>query len=100
MNTHPMKMVTIVCEAYALEPVKRLMLEVGAHGWTNFPVEGAGSQGERTGEMKEFANVQIQVVLKPQAALDLLARLQRELFQSYGMIAYESDVRVMRAQKF
>jgi hypothetical protein len=26
MNTHPMKMVTIVCEAYALEPVKRLML--------------------------------------------------------------------------
>jgi len=100
MNTHPMKLVTIVCEAYALEPVKKLLREVGAQGWTHFTVEGAGAGGERTGEMKEFANVQIEVVLQPAAAHALLARVEGELFHRYGMIAFESDVRVMRSGKF
>lgn len=100
MNTHPMKLVTIVCEAYALEPVKKLLREVGAHGWTHFAVEGAGAGGERTGEMKEFANVQVEVVLQPAAAQALLARVQSELFPRYGMIAFESDVRVLRTGKF
>ena len=100
MNTHPMKLVTIVCEAYALEPVKKLLREVGAHGWTHFTVEGAGAGGERTGEMKEFANIQIEVVLQPASAHALLARVEGELFPRYGMIAFESDVRVMRSGKF
>jgi len=100
MNTHPMKLVTIVCEAYALEPVKKLLREVGAHGCTHFPVEGAGAGGERTGEMKEYANVQIEVVLAPEAAGALLARIAAELFPRYGMIAFEADVRVLRAEKF
>ena len=100
MNTHPMKLVTIVCEAYALEAVKKLLREVGAHGHTHFAVEGAGAGGERAGEMKEFANVQIEVVLTPEAAGALLARLAAELFPRYGMIAFEADVRVLRAGKF
>ena len=95
-----MKLVTIVCEAYALEAVKKLLREVGAHGCTHFPVEGAGAGGERAGEMKEFANVQIEVVLTPEAAGTLLARLAAELFPRYGMIAFEADVRVLRAGKF
>jgi nitrogen regulatory protein PII len=71
-----MKLVTIVCEAYALDPVKTLLREVGAHGFTHFAVEGAGAAGE------------------------LLARLRKEFSPRYGMIAFESDVRVLRAEKF
>lgn len=97
---HARKLVTIVCEAYALEPVKKLLRAVGATGWTYFTVEGAGEHGERAGEMKEFANVQVEVVLKPPAADELLARLALELFPRYGMIAFESDVRVLRSAKF
>ncbi len=100
MNTHPMKLVTIVCEAYALEAVKKLIREVGAHGHTHFLVEGTGAGGERTGEIKEFANVQIEVVLTPEAAGALLARIEKELIPRYGMIVFESDVRVLRAGKF
>lgn len=99
-DPHAMKLVTIVCEAYALEPVKKLLRTVGATGWTYFTVEGAGEHGERAGEMKEFANVQVEVILKPVAAGELLARLARELFPRYGMIAFESDVRVVRSAKF
>ena len=95
-----MKLVTIVCEAYALDPMKRLIHDCGAHGCTHFAVEGAGAGGERTGEMKEFANVQIEVVLTAEAASTLLSRLEKEFFPRYGMIAFESDVRVLRAGKF
>lgn len=100
MNTNPMKLVTLVCEAYALDPVKNLLREVGAHGCTHFPVEGSGAGGERTGEMKEFANVQIEVILQPAAAQTLLERVEKELFHRYGMIVFESDVRVIRSGKF
>jgi nitrogen regulatory protein PII len=100
MTTTPMKLVTMVCEAYALEAVKKLLRDVGASGWTHFAVEGAGAGGERGGETKEFANVQIEVVLQPAAAQALLERLERELFPRYGMIAFEADVRVIRSAKF
>jgi nitrogen regulatory protein PII len=100
MNTHPMKLVTIVCEAYARKAVTHLLDEVGAHGWTLFEVEGAGSRGRRLADIPEFANIQLEVLVPPEVAQHLLERLWRELFPKYGMVAFESDVRVLRPQKF
>ncbi len=100
MNLHPMKLVTIVCEAYAQAPVTKLLLEAGAHGWTLFAVEGDGSQGHRPADIREFANIQIEVVVPPEIAATLLTRLGKEFFPRYAMIAFESDVRVLRPGKF
>ena len=95
-----MKLVTIVCEAYAKDAVKKLLRETGAHGYTLFEVEGDGSRGERPADIREFANIQVEVILQPDAAQKLLERLHAELFSRYGMIAFESDVRVLRPGKF
>lgn len=100
MNTHPMKLVTIICEALAREPLKKLLAEVGAHGYTLFPVEGAGSQGRRTADIQEFANIQLEVIVPPEVAEKLLARLEKEFFAKFAMVAYESEVRVLRRGKF
>ena len=100
MNTHPMKLVTIVCEAHAREAVTKLLREVGAHGWTLFSVEGDGSQGKRPADIPEFANIQIEVVVPSEVAEKLLARLENDFFPRYAMIAFESDVRVLRRGKF
>ena len=100
MNTHPMKLVTIVCEAHAREAVTKLLREVGAHGHTLFAVEGDGSQGKRPGDIPEFANIQIEVVVPPAVAETLLARLESEFFPRYAMIAFECEVRVLRKEKF
>ena len=100
MNLHPMKLVTIVCEAYAQEPVTKLLREVGAHGWTLFAVEGDGSRGQRPADIREFANIQIEVIVPPEVANALLERLGKEFFPRYAMIAFESDVRVLRQNKF
>ena len=95
-----MKLVTIVCEAHAREAVTKLLREVGAHGWTLFAVEGDGSQGRRPADIPEFANIQIEVVVPSEVAEKLLARLEKDFFPRYAMIAFESDVRVLRREKF
>ena len=100
MNLYSMKLVTIVCEAYAQDAVTKLLRETGAHGWTLFAVEGDGSQGRRPADIREFANIQIEVVVPPEVAEKLLARLEKDFFPRYAMIAFESDVRVLRQGKF
>ena len=95
-----MKLVTIVSEAYAREPVTKLLRAVGAHGYTLFAVEGDGSRGKRPGDIPEFANIQIEVVVPPAVAETLLARLESEFFPRYAMIAFECEVRVLRKEKF
>lgn len=95
-----MKLVTIICEAHARDAVTKLLREVGAHGWTLFEVEGDGARGLRTADIPEFANIQVEVILQPETAGVLLERLGREYFPRYGMVAFESDVRVLRPGKF
>ena len=99
-KTHPMTLVTIVCEAYAQSAVTRLLRELGASGWTSFTVEGDGSHGQRTGDIREFANVQIEVLMQPDVAEILLNRLAEEFFPRYAMIAFATEARVLRPQKF
>ena len=100
MNTHPMKLVTIICEALAHEPLKKLLAEAGAHGYTLFAVEGDGSQGRRTADIQEFANIQVEVIVQPTVAAQLLTRLEQEFFSKFAMIAYETDIRGLRREKF
>lgn len=100
MKLHAMKLVTIVCEALARTPVTQLLHEVGAHGFTLFPVEGMGAQGSRVADIEEFGNIQIEVVLPPEPAMQLLERLESEFFADFAMIAYSSDIEVIRTAKF
>lgn len=100
MNTHPVKLVTIICEALAREQLKRLLHEAGAHGYTLFTVEGDGHQGRRTADIQEFANIQVEVIVQPAVAAQLLGRLEQEFFPKFAMVAYETDIRVLRREKF
>lgn len=98
--THPMKLVTIICEALARSVVKELLHEVGARGYTMFPVEGAGAKGERSADLSEFGNIQVEVIVPPNVCDHLMERLETELFPTYTMIAYVSDIVVRRSDKF
>jgi nitrogen regulatory protein PII len=100
MNTHPMKLLTIVVEALARERVTRILAEEGARGHTAFSVEGLGAKGSRVADIAEFTNLQIEVVLPAPASERILARMQAELLPHFAMIVYESDIRVLRKEKF
>ena len=100
MTTYPKKLVTVICEALAREPLRKLFSEVGAHGYTMFTVEGDGNQGRRAADIQEFANIQVQVIVPPAVAETLLQRLEQEFFAKFAMVAYETDIRVVRREKF
>ncbi len=100
MNLYPMKLVTIICESILEERVVELLREAGANGHTAFHVRGSGSQGERSADIFEAGNIQLQVIVKPAVAETLLMRLHSELFKSFAMVAYETEVRVLRPEKF
>jgi nitrogen regulatory protein PII len=95
-----MRLITIIIEALARTAVERLLAEVGAHGFTVFPVEGSGAHGRRTGDMAEFGNLQFEVVAAPAVADGLLERLGREFSPRYAMVVYETEVAVLRREKF
>ena len=57
-------------------------------------------QGSQVADIEEFANIQIEVVLQPEAALQLLERLERDLFARFAMIAYATELEVIRSEKF
>ncbi len=100
MNLHTMKLITIVCEALIEERVVDILRQCGTHGHTAFSVRGSGSQGDRSADIVETGNVQIEVIVKPAVAEAVLERLHREFFKDYAMVAYETEVRVMRPDKF
>jgi nitrogen regulatory protein PII len=95
-----MKLVTIVCEALARERLTQLLVEEGAHGFTLFRVEGTGAKGARVADIEEFSNIQVEIVVPAAVAERLLARLQRDFFPHFAVIVYESDIRVLRPEKF
>ena len=100
MTLYPMKLVTIICEAILEEGVIELLLETGAHGHTASNVRGSGHQGARSADIAESGNIQIEVIVQPAVAEAALSRLHAELFASYAMVAYASDVGVLRPEKF
>ena len=63
-------------------------------------MEGDGSRGRREADIPEFTNIQVEVIVPAEVAQILLTRLEKEFFSRYGMIAFESDVRVLRPNKF
>jgi nitrogen regulatory protein PII len=95
-----MKLVTIVTESLIREPLVDVLTELGAHGWTSREVQGSGAQGDRPGDIAEFGNVKVEVIVPPAVADALLDRLHREFFPRCAMIAYVSDIEVLRPGKF
>ncbi len=96
----PKTLLTIICEALAAEPLKRLLAGVGAHGCTLFRVEGEGSRGLRTGGIQAFANIQVKVIAAPAVAGQLIERLQLKFFSKFAMVASETAIRVSRQETF
>jgi nitrogen regulatory protein PII len=99
MNTTSLKKMTIVAERLLRESLLKLLREVGATGYTMTAVEGAGSRGVNAGDF-EGRNVQIETIVSAKVAEAILNRIAAEYLENYAVIAYVSDVDVLRGGKF
>ncbi len=99
MQTMPMKLVTIIAED-ELEPrltddVKKL----GAHGYSVGKVRGEGMHGARLSEW-EGENIRIETIVPDTVADQIMAHLAERYFPHFAVVAYISNIEVLRGGKF
>lgn len=99
MGTVPMRLVTIVAEAVLEDSLVAMVRELGATGHTLTEARGEGSRGRRLGEIPGD-NIRIEVLLGAAAAEAVLDRLAERFFAEYAVVAWITEVRVSRAEKY
>jgi len=93
------RLVTIVAEALLERRLIDEILALGASGYTLSNVRGDGSRGVRASHW-EGGNIKFEVIASPDVAAAILERLEKTYFASYAIIAWASDVEVIRGAKF
>ncbi|TAE77424.1 MAG: transcriptional regulator [Verrucomicrobia bacterium] len=94
-----LKKVTIVAESLLRPQLLKLLSAQGATGHTITLAEGSGSRGVRASEW-EGRNIQIDTIVDQATADALMREIAARFFDHFAVIAYASDVEVLRGEKF
>jgi len=94
-----LKLITIVAETVLRDRLPRRLLEWGATGFTVCASHGRGSRGTRTGDVPG-ESVRIEVIVDGEAADRILAGIRDLYFENYAVIAWVTDVQVVRGDKY
>jgi len=98
MQPITLKLVTIIAEAVLESHLIREIQELGARGHTVTAVHGEGSRAVRTGVGE--GNVKIETVVGHETAERILRHVADSYFEHYAVVAYVSDVQVVRGDKY
>ena len=99
MNTHTLTLLTIVAETLLKDRLIHEVRQAGAKGFTITEVSGEGSRQRRVSEILGD-NIKLEVISKHETAESILAVLQRDFFPRYAVVAYTSEVHVVREDKY
>lgn len=99
MNTVGMKKVTLVAEGVLEQRIVRELRELGAGGYTVSGVRGEGSRGVRASDW-EGDNVKVETLVGAGTADRILAHVAAAYFEHYAVIAWVTDVQVVRGDKY
>ena len=99
MHQQTLKLVTIVAESVLTEPLVAHLKSLGATGYTVTDVRGEGSRGLRVGELPGD-NQKFEVLAGPELADKILNLLAVQYFPNYAIVAWVSDVGVVRGEKY
>jgi nitrogen regulatory protein P-II 2 len=99
MHTHAFKLVTIIAEP-VLEPrITQELRRLGATGFTVVDGHGQGSRALHAAEIPGI-NVRIETIVPPEVADRIVEHIAATYFTDYEVIAYLSDVAVVRGDKY
>jgi nitrogen regulatory protein P-II 2 len=99
VTTTSLTLLTIVGEAVLEDRLVRDLHRAGATGHTVTTSHGSGSRGVRAGLGGE-GNVRVEVVVRPEVAAAILDVLAERYFPHYAVIAWQTEVEVLRGDKF
>jgi nitrogen regulatory protein P-II 2 len=99
LDTVPLSLVTIVAEPVLEERLVHDLRRLGATGHTITDARGEGSRGVRASD-PPGVSIRIEVATSAEVADRILAHLATAYFQHYAVIAWLSDARVVRGDKY
>lgn len=99
MQTVALKLVTIVAEPVLEERLVESLHRLGARGHTATVVHGSGSRGMRASD-PPGDGVRIETVVSTAVAGRILEHVASAYFPHYAVIAYVTDVEVVRGEKY
>ncbi len=99
MKLANLKLLTIICEPVLLPRVVELSRQHGSTGFTVFDVSGEGQGKKSSGEIPD-AKSKIEIIVEPTIAIKLMSAVAERYFENYSLIAYLSDISVLRPEKF
>jgi Pyruvate/2-oxoacid:ferredoxin oxidoreductase gamma subunit len=100
MQTEKRTLLTVFTESSIEQVLVRDMNRLGVKGYTISDARGKGSRGVRDASWDESRNIRIEVICAREQAEALLTHLQERYYSNYAMVAYFSDVEVLRPGKF
>lgn len=100
MQSYNRKLLTIVAEAALESTLTKEFDRLGAQGYTICDCRGKGGRGVRNARWDASANIRIEIVCDPAVCEAIALFLKGHYYKNYAMILFESDVNVMRPDKF
>ena len=94
------RLITIVTEAILEVELCEALEKLGATGYTVTNARGSGHRGIRDAGWSSSSNVRVEVVCNEEVAQRIATHLRDNYYTDYAMILFESDVRVLRPDKF
>jgi nitrogen regulatory protein P-II 2 len=94
-----MKLVTIIAEPVLREEILAELKTLGATGFTTTACEGEGTRQLHAAELPSD-RIKIETLVPTELVEKALARIDQRFFRDYEIIAYVSEVQVVRGSKF
>lgn len=94
------KLVTIIAEAPIEASLVDDIKELGNHGYTIWEARGEGSRGVRDADWDQNRNIVIQIICDKSKADALTEHIHKKYYSNYAVVLYQSDVDVLRPEKF
>jgi nitrogen regulatory protein P-II 2 len=101
MQLYPLKLVTVVGESVIMDDIAEEGMKLGATGYTMTEVNGHGSRSARNVASTTGARtMKVEFVVPADVAVSILTHISHQYFDDYAVIAWLSDVQVVRGQQY
>jgi nitrogen regulatory protein P-II 2 len=100
MQTHPRKLIVVICEAALEKVLVEDAHRLGAAGYTIADVRGRGRGGTREGAWEADRSIEMKVIGDAGFAERFAAHVLAAYCEHYSVTMYLGDVSVLRPEKF
>lgn len=98
--TEKRTLLTLITEATIESSLLRDLDRLGVRGYTVSDARGRGSRGVRDAAWRESSNIRIEVICPRTLAEAVLTYVQARYYANYAMVAFLSEIEILRPEKF